>query len=489
MRRESPVGISQERHISSLHILFMTSKKSSLPLELQQQILCDLPVQALKSIRLAFKAFSRGAEEYLFRDLTLYPSVQSFKKLDHISTHARFSTYVKGVCYSGNTLLEDKWVERPLTFDTWRLSIGDGLKFSVKLADSIRDTYTKKELEQHYSAYAAYAQSQIALRTEGKESTWLKSIFQRLINLDCLEFEAEIWFDPKVETLNNMDEIKNLSSFAQTTLMERNYSSYSPSASDRIVTLLEAANAANVKVKTFKASHVPWETFEDLNAPGMAKHLTWLQLKYSEYDGLRAPDTRMGFSRFFRNATNLTVLDLNLGGNNERWSLDAEALGAIKSLKLLKLRFMRCRESRLRAILSSHAETLQSLELGWIYLLSDDTASEQRPSWVSMIMYLQSAMKLTNVCLDGILGNGQNENWTTHSVKQCEEEDDPQSHHTETSLRARVERYILNGGRCPFPCPESSESHWIDWTDWETNNKGDHSWHFCYSDLSEFAAY
>ena len=45
---------------------------------------------------------------------------------------------------SGDMLLEHKPSNVDvLTFDTWRLSIGDGMRLSVGLADRIRNTYTK----------------------------------------------------------------------------------------------------------------------------------------------------------------------------------------------------------------------------------------------------------------------------------------------------------------------------------------------------------
>jgi len=119
----------------------------ALPRELQEQILCDLPTRALKSVRLACAPLNRVAEEYLFRCLLLYPDTESFGKLDNISTHPRFSYYVRGITYSGNILFGDDWMhDGELTFDTWQSSIGKGLQMHPTVVLQIRERLSHAEL-------------------------------------------------------------------------------------------------------------------------------------------------------------------------------------------------------------------------------------------------------------------------------------------------------------------------------------------------------
>ena len=462
----------------------MTSSKSFLPVELQQQILCDLPGPALKSVRLACKLFNSLVEESLFRHLVLYPTTDSFEKLEHVCTHSRFADHVRFITYSGNMLLEDNRHKRlGLSFAAWRAEIGYGMNLTGSVANQIRENFSQAGLVGHYSAYLRCVEGQIAIRKGHKEKAWLKSVFRRLPNLAGLEYAAENTIYKHRKALDDLEGIKDFMPIAQATLMEANYHAGFAHTARQTMALFTAAHATGAKVTVFKANHVPWELFSQ--APKklhimyeVAERLSVLLLKFRWYGGLEdlVADPRANLADFIGSASNLKTLELDLGGFTN-WTSKVRLKGALETcakgtgLKRLKLQRMVCREGTLRAILSNNADTLRSLELGSIVLLSDTVKVPERgPSWVSIVRFLRQTLKLNHLSLNGPLGNGMYENWSTHSIEQCTFWNNRQLYHGNESLHCRVERYILTGGECPLPGEDFC-------SDWTIDKEGDHSWY------------
>ena len=283
----------------------------------------------------------------------------------------------------------------------------------------------------------------------------------------------------------DLDGTKGLTPLMRATVMDRRLHADSARTAKQIIAILTAALATRAKVKTFKANCVPWELFS--RAPkqwrvlfGAAEHLVSLQLHFLNSARFRRKNGSVvgaNLAEFIGSARNLTTLDLDLAGASEEASRSGlkvilEGCLNVAGLKRLVLQSMACREATLKTIISHQAETLRSLELGWIHLLSDSDIDE-RPgsSWVSIIKFLQSTLKLSHVALEGRLGNGTNKKWGTCSPEQCTNQADPRVCDDEDTLRNRIQRYILHGGDCSIP----SEDFWE--REGTKGNKGDHSWH------------
>lgn len=468
----------------------MSSNFSALPYELQEQIMCDLPTRTLKSVRLACAPLNRVAEGLLFRSLLLYPDTGSFEKLDHVSTHPPFSHYVRGITYSGNMLPEDDW-----SGDSALTSMGlrSNMEREWNLLDDYCTTLAQKshaELERHFSAYVAQVQSQTALRKGHREIRWLKIIFERLPNLEHLGYAVKD-VEERMEIFD-IYSLKGLALFAQAALMGRTRWAGTARTAQQIMALLTAALATRIKVKIFEAKRVPWELFTP--SPKQrhvlfagAKYCVSMRLHFLSFEArnmIKNEDViGSSLAGFIGSASNLTTLELDLGGASEKVSpagLHGVFEGCITAggLKRLMLRSMSCHEATLRTIILRNAATLRSLELGRIYLLNEETSStEVGPSWVSTIRFLQSTLKLNHVMLDGYLANGKNESWKTHPLEACRTKIDTDSnlYHGENSLRSRIERYILHGGECPI-----SGDNFSNWErEWVEAKRGDYSWYSC----------
>jgi len=128
---------------------------------------------------------------------------------------------------------------------------------------------------------------------------------------------------------------------------------------------------------------------------------------------------------FIGRARNLTTLTLAFGGAMEHTAQPGrkgvlEICIRVVGLKRLGLRDMDCRESTLQTIILNNADTVRSLELGCIHLLSDSSIEEcPGPSWVVTIRFLQSTLDLDYVALNGVLSNGSAENWNSHPPDEC----------------------------------------------------------------------
>jgi len=158
------------------------------------------------------------AEEFLFRHLLLYADTGSFEKLDHVSTHPRFSHYVRGITYSSILLPEDDWLgDRAFKFRGWRQKIGYGMNLD-KYDYATLVHLPLAEHKRHYSAYAAHVQSQIALRKGHREIRWLKTMLGRLPKLERLGYAAQ---RSGGMGILDLDGTKGLTPLMRATLMDR----------------------------------------------------------------------------------------------------------------------------------------------------------------------------------------------------------------------------------------------------------------------------
>jgi len=378
-----------------------------------------------------------------------------------------------------------------LTFVGWRTKIGYGINTTNDYYATL-DELSHAELEKHYSAYAAHVQSQFALEEGHQEIRWLKTVFGRLPNLERLGYTVR-GYEGRIAILD-LDGMKDLTPLAQATLMSRHCCGGTARTARQIMAVFTATLATRIKVKTFEANWVPWEMFTP--APkqwhvlfGAAKHLVSLQLHFRDFErsDIKNEDVvGANLATFIGSARNLTTLQMDLAGASEKASSAGlkgifEGFITVRGLKRLMLQSMSCRKTTLQTIILHNAETLRSLELGWIYLLNDSGTDDwPGPSWVTTIRFLQSTLKLNYVALNGQLANGKNENWKTHSLEACpaETDTDLELYHGEESLRCRIERYILHGGECPLSSDDFSEIPTWE-RRWTVVKRGDHSWHSC----------
>ena len=392
----------------------MSTRSLYLPPELRLQILNDLPQPALKAARLAGKYFSGLTDQLLFSDLILYPTILSFEKLHHISTHAYLATYVRSITYNGDLLPEaPKSDGKELPFDNW-----------VQMLP-FRPTPPHLDLEKYYCAYVYYATAQSALWKNRQAPDLLANIMRRLPNVDCLEFAAG---DPQKSDPSVLNTIESIGSQCQArliTLLRSNSLSYMA----QIKTLLHSANASGIKFMTFKAKSVPWRLLsqpESLQMMGIAaRSLTHLHLTFEAVSDvswlfnnrqwLHGRDNWQALAvsclAKIIHSTNLSILELDFGEPAEHVTHVVIATGILNAcsklanLKRLKLANAAFSATALQQTLLDNAKSLKSLELGFINLMhpGEQNIEDGHMSWVSLLRLLRSTLKLDHISMDGHL--------------------------------------------------------------------------------------
>lgn len=173
-----------------------------------------------------------------------------------------------------------------------------------------------------------------------------------------------------------------------------------------------------------------------------------------------------------------TILDRSSAGD---LSLLFEHRAYWPRLKTLQLQAIRTSESALRAFLIAHTLTLGSLELRDMFL--HEVGSSRGP-WVSIILFLESALNLEKVRLGGILSNGSNEGWYVHDPDEIEFWGTRGTHPNlpppkGSCLKHRIEQFIVKGGEVPVPIPVGTVDLQLQFEKWSQLH-GDESCDFFY---------
>lgn len=130
------------------------------------------------------------------------------------------------------------------------------------------------------------------------------------------------------------------------------------------------------------------------------------------------------------------------------------------NLKRLTLQAMRAAQIDLIKLLTIHATTLRSLDLAYIHLESHHRdGKEYYGSWAETLVFLQNSLNLDTVRLGGRLTNSSGEQWrlpgsNLSGIIDCTRVIHPLG---SSSLKQRIEDFVVQGGVCPLPTPHEAE--------------------------------
>lgn len=233
----------------------------AIPSELLLQILAHLCRSDLKIVRSVCRLFSPIAEERLYSTLFLTPNPDSFRRLKCISRHQRLSLYVRALLYSGRWLPEqyDK-------YETWLTRIGRCPYNSYQPPDQFVKEFTSGELSDCYRKYRHYVNGQKHVRTYGMDREVLFKAFKLFSNLVSVEFASrsprnQEWPLPSTHKPTTRQMYQSFGIIARETLIEPDSYVDKGYHSMQFSVLLEAAQAAKLRLMQVKGAAIPWDAF------------------------------------------------------------------------------------------------------------------------------------------------------------------------------------------------------------------------------------
>lgn len=456
----------------------------SAPLEVLDQIFFSLSITTLKSVGFVCRSFHHAADKYKFRELLLLPKAESFDKLRKISTHPRLKYYVKSVVYSGNMLM------RYQDYDDWSIRLIQGT--SRPLDDDYEYTksmscqqFDETELEQRYARYCFWVEREKRAQSNGNAKRWMSEAFSLLPNLASMTLARRLernWAGNKVKPPGRI---------ARESLCEPSVFAGTRYYPNQFGDLVRAAHGSGVSLERLDGSGICWRGFEGYSESlaQIVKGVSHLSLEFEEIDGATR-ERRYMLREVVKTASDLQTLEISfiLSLFYERPVYERPIMELSQflphhrhwpSLKRLKLEVIATTQLALVRLLSCHATTLRSLELGYIDFdwreAEDGTFAG---SWTDMIHFLQEELSLKDVSLHGRLSSPYSEDWdasTERWWRYCNNhERDAQLPPLEETLKFRIERYIVEGGVCPLDDPDGGDDFDRE-TYWHAIE--DYSWH------------
>ncbi|MCJ1453093.1 hypothetical protein MMC28_003438 [Mycoblastus sanguinarius] len=455
---------------------------NSTPPELLEQICQCLATPELKTARLICRSFSPVARKHLFEEVLLKSNLASYRKLSYISRHPVLSHFVYKVLFDG-TLLSDRFED----YDEWLRYDGNSSKdghLSAKNEGAFRDHFMPAELKYHYSQYRYHIESQRFAQAESNEADWLLDACKSFQNLEAIAYVSgqKATTERVIRIQKPLLTRKTLSAIGQETLVEPDAYASPHECALKFKALLEAAHASCGRLKNIEGIGIPYETFDML---GISPAVNEEDMRTVRHLNLyvacdRQRDRRTEYlAKFLANALMLQSLQLSFDrqtsfafqGQNVKLSELLVDRIHWPSLNKLHLATIETSEADLKDFLETHSSTLRSLELCNITLRKWPPSGHGKgDSWVTLIQFLSESLSLKHVSLDGELTSPA-EGWATYDRDHWEHEfHTPQGismmkFNWNTSLRCKINSYILRGGECPLGVPQSHNSYSdISWT-------------------------
>ena len=432
---------------------------NSAPLEVLEQMFFSLSIPTLKNVGLVCQSFHYAAEKFMFREVLLLPNAESFATLRKISRHARLKYYVKNLVYSGKMLF------RYNNYDEWYSGLGR--RTSQPLADDYeytkamnREQFDEEELKKRYARYCFWVESEKRAQFNGNARRWMSEALSLLPNL------ASVTLTRRLERNWPGIKVKLPGCIAQESLCEPDTWAGIKYYPDQFGDLARAAHASGVSLECLDGSRICWRGFEDYSESlaRVVQGVTHLSLEFQRVDGA-FKNRRDMLREVVNSASELQTLEIsfifldNQGGPRMQLSHFLSRHTHWSSLRRLKLEAIATSQLELIDLLSRHATTLRSLELG--HILFDRREAEDGTcagSWTDMIHFLRKKLSLTDVSLHGRLSNGFSEAWDVSSERSWRdvhyEKRDAQLPPLEETLKFTIERYIVEGGVCPLDNPD-----------------------------------
>lgn len=441
----------------------------TLPNEVLSLIFADSSKADLASARCTCRRICHITEGLLFGDVFVYGNIESFPGLHELSKHPRLRQHVKRLLYSGLFLGGNHDADLLHHRDTtgneqWQL----------------RRTLQgeKAEEDHHYEQYCQHLEGQLLMQTGDADVLEFKRCMQRLPNLRELEFYSGHQRYCKLK--DNITRSKDFAPkswdfvgrIARQTLVYPDLNSGRKYHSKQFKALVASAHvnpnilAIRGFVLPFDVLMVNWD-LESCKSLRQIRHLE-LGIALPAYGSQRPPRHRH-LASMVTNAHQLETLELAHDGlNGEFVDVRVFRLNHLISidaywplLTSLKLSNFVDLKTRFRDVLSTHAATLQILEIRNFNLVSEvsDNMSSTRDLWISLFQHLRAHLKLKQVRLGGQLGGGNGVGWTVEDLDEacttCLENGTPYK----GTLKHQIQQYLVHGDSFQdgFPGSELAE--------------------------------
>lgn len=416
--------------------------------------------QDLKRLRLVCKLMDFFAQRALFRVVWVRANIDSFHKLDLISRNQILRHHIRVIHHSGEMINDYP------DFDAWNKRLGGEIDVSWESRDVLRGRYTLEDLNYYYLKYRHHHEGQTYITTDNKAELLLVQAFSRIPRINTIEFASR-----EVAPDDSIEGHIPFSAIGRETLSEPcSFGGFRHNAK-QFIALLEAANHCCPNLTTVKGARLDWDIFETpaqlRTMVGAVKNIEHLVLTMSD-----EPDTnfyRKKLSQLLAGAPHLKTLELCFGTvqlEERRNVIDLKHILKIRdywrTLHRLVLQGFSTTEKFFKKFLKTHAASLKSLELGNMSFPS--LGEKPNGSFLSLIKFLQSSMKLEHMEFNGTFCNHWDEGWVVNWKNKFTND--------EECLKSGIERFIVHGGRCPLKAPDKK----LDDDDWR--HRGDDSWRY-----------
>ena len=408
------------------------SRLLSLPAEILSSILQQLTSPDLKCLRLCSSSARYLTEPVLFKEITVVPHQESFRRLISLSEHSRIKHHVKTLHYDhrwGNIALHLLEVAEIHTNKT---------PFFESIARLSRGIVTEKaaQIEIAYLSRAISSLPSLTTFSIGTDSDLpigkAPRFYQRLRKLAGSEYDGilKLLRRPNFE-VQGLGATSVFSSFyAVAKSLQKFHTDDFDCSILATESLVEFMAFALQDVRSLSlcfrqsALSVGYSSLSRL--AGVLRtllHLEDLELKFDGY--LAIPRTDQLFS-------------------DGTYEFDSQSTCSqlfpspmhFPNLKRLTLGTLFATDDELVALLERHAATLSYLALTGA-VLARPKGQDTVPCWVRTFKRFQTCLNLEKICLSGHFMNGSNQDWLLRN-----------SAHS-NSLKARLEAFIVLGGKCP----------------------------------------
>ncbi|KIX94519.1 uncharacterized protein Z520_09905 [Fonsecaea multimorphosa CBS 102226] len=421
----------------------------TLPFELQQDILCRLGRDDLKSVR-QINRYSNGiATPVLYNTVHISPNTQSFGRALRIARRKRFAAHVRHIVYHVGLIESDYTREEFFNEVTTKAFVASHL--SSQNLD--QESLTTEKMYQCYLEETA-AQEAFYDLDEFQELFRLTRRFTRLTSIATIRDEYDPFSPPQgyIESRTGLPAAGFHKGCA-------------------FVSLFEAT--AQSHLTTVHGDDLPWGTFLRLNAlPSTPLRLERLRaLHLGLYKSSLHPDpyhdpmvVLPALRRFLRLCGNLGMLSLDfdeLPVDRTYQFLECISREALYKchfprLSCLKLRGLMTLEEPFIRFLQSHSNTLRALELADLMIVRsrsmddddfvpvvstldlNDDHTWQQASIVSAFQKIHNFCKLDRVQLGGNFTNTYDEAWYVTKIVQ-------------EGIVSRIQHFLCRQGPSPFP--------------------------------------
>ncbi|KAF2436918.1 hypothetical protein EJ08DRAFT_6678 [Tothia fuscella] len=168
-----------------------------LPAELLSQIFKDLPTHSLKDVRLQNRKMAKLACPYLFRQISLKMTPQSFKTFNNIANHAVFSPLVKTLHFDRRILDLEHWTVQIRHYEDWvqymilRYILQNDPKGELNICVNALDDMQYEVLSEVYDAFEALCHWQDRMISRDTNLEYLTLLFGKLPNLKAITLQYE----------------------------------------------------------------------------------------------------------------------------------------------------------------------------------------------------------------------------------------------------------------------------------------------------------